>query len=67
MAKVAQRFGWTPSQVEAEDEGRVLRLLQVLHLVDGYRAVLDAVGAHRPGIASQSAWEAYKEVVKGDD
>jgi len=54
------RFGWTFDQLDKQDEGRAVRAVSLLNMMEMYSDVLNAVGAHRPDSVSARHWEIYK-------
>lgn len=59
-ATIAERFGWPPSVMENEDEGKVLRYLRLLNVATSYRRALSSTKAHRPEAASDQDWAIFQ-------
>ena len=65
-AQLVERFGWTFSQLDQEDEARALRAVQYLNLSAGYQRVKDAVAQHATDAVSQGVWAAWKVLMDAE-
>ena len=48
--------------MDEEDEGRVLRAVDIANMIDGYSAVLRAVQVHRTDAITPGQWRLYMAV-----
>ena len=64
--RIAERFGWTFSQLDAEDYGRVLRAVQMLNMDAMYRDIEKAMRMHNFDVLTPAHWSAYKAMTDAE-
>lgn len=66
---MVDRFGWTFDQLDEQDEGRAVRAVSLLNMMELYSDVMNAVKSHKPDSVSPRHWEIYKLIhsANGDE
>lgn len=64
--RIAERFGWTFSQLDAEDYGRVLRAVQMLNMDAMYRDIEKAMRMHNFDVLTPAHWETYRLMMNAE-
>ena len=61
-AQLCERFGWTPTELDEQDEGRISRMVILLNMDRAYQHVLSAVRSHRLDVLSEAHWKVYRAI-----
>lgn len=65
-ARVVEKFGWTFTQLDVEDEGRTLRAMSLLNMMASYQRVVRGVQQHAPEQASEADYAVFQKFLELD-
>ena len=62
-----ERFKWTLTELDEQDEGRALKMMSLLNTAGSYQRILAAVRGHNLSGLSAGDWAAYKMLIERTD
>jgi hypothetical protein len=65
-AQICERFGWTFTDLDQQDEVRVSRAVQMMNIGRAYEDVVSAIRQHRIEGLSAGHWQIYKMIRDAD-